>query len=629
MSPLKLKNGRLHIGKHKIRIYLKDSASQWKVFIKWSLLGLLIIILGIIIFNKKEYFQRTETYSATQSSCPKQPCSPSGQKDVIATTVSPKIQTEIPIVPPKHQQTSHLPLASKQEPSIDTEVQMKSSEYQQASHSSSLSEQEAPLPGKQNPFKDIPPTQAEKNPLVVKNQEPSSSTQETLLLEKFEEVLQAEHVDEAEKHLEELKQMNPHYPNVLFNLIHLKSDILVRLDSLYQTRIEHTLLKHELDKNELDKAKSVVQEWRKFNPDSSIPLEFLKRIESVELLQQCKRPLKTTRLKESTTLECYKKVLRQDPNNGEAKKSIESLYQNKVEQVLKENNLEKAKQIVQEWKKLNSGSSILSKVLKHIEVIDLLQQCKKTLKAGRLLGQQSALECYERVLYQDPNNEEAKIGIDHLYQKQVEQALTKNDLDKAKGLVQEWTKLNPHSSLSSKFLDRIHAFELLSQCKKFLDAGYIVGKKSALECYKKVLRQDPENEESQMGMKAIETALQNQVEEALELAQQTSHKKYLNQARKLLQNLEKIFPNSMALPRLKQHLDEYNRAKPLKEKPILLPEEKKLIPVSPPPPQKSEKPIVLPSRCTEIFVQESLGLQPLTLEQKEFKKVHCNPKLKN
>jgi hypothetical protein len=197
--------------------------------------------------------------------------------------------------------------------------------------------------------------------------------------------------------------------------------------------------------------------------------------------------------------------------------------------------------------------------------------------------------------------------------------------------------------------------ELLRECKDLLNANRLIAGKgnTAFNCYHQVLVQDSHNAEAKTGLNKIEARYQEWADNALK-------KRQLPKARGYIQRLRQLNPQSSALPNLQQRLVELERpvvspptpptaSAPPKGPPrqqstpsppskgasprSSAPRPKEKLPVRPPvapqqslpresPPPQPSRP--QPPRCSEIFIQESLGIQPLTQEQREFKRTNCN-----
>jgi tetratricopeptide (TPR) repeat protein len=148
---------------------------------------------------------------------------------------------------------------------------------------------------------------------------------------------------------------------------------------------------------------------------------------------------------------------------------------------------------------------------------------------------------------------------------------------------------------------------------------------NALECYQQVLTQDPNNNQAKVGLKTLEKRYQQLIEQTLQ------QKKWSN-ARQYLMRLQTINPQSKQLSPLRQRLTKLEqqsiRVKSAAIVPPSLPAKdpaKAIQPIPHPLPRVSPPFLSIPSKpCSDIFVQESLGIRPLTDEQKQFKLRYCN-----
>ncbi len=309
-----------------------------------------------------------------------------------------------------------------------------------------------------------------------------------------------------------------------------------------------------------------------------------------------------------------------------------------------------------------------------------LQKCENLVKKNRLVpdkvnkkaakkeNEETALDCYQQVLKQDSKNVQATAGLKKLedhYQTLIETALKKRQLDDGRRYLSELQKVNPKSlvlpvaerrlkELATLASDKNEIPMLLKQCGEHLKAGRLLSGKggTAFECYNQVLVKAPNHQEAKAGLRKIETRYQ-------QLAETFLKQKQLSKARSALQNLQQVNPNSPKLAELQQRLNTLEQSvissrpsstlspPPVRPSvppvsspvPVVAPPSEKLparvhkpareqeSPPSsatvqtPPQPPTSQR---QPSRCSEIFIQESLGIQPLTAEEREFKKKFCN-----
>ncbi len=103
--------------------------------------------------------------------------------------------------------------------------------------------------------------------------------------------------------------------------------------------------------------------------------------------------------------------------------------------------------------------------------------------------------------------------------------------------------------------DKAKIVQLLRECQKQLKADHLMTApkgKTALVCYRDVLAIESDNAEALNGLKAIEQRYEILAERAL-------NNKRFRKAKKYLERLEKVNPDSPALADLKQRLEEAER----------------------------------------------------------------------
>jgi cytochrome c-type biogenesis protein CcmH/NrfG len=208
-------------------------------------------------------------------------------------------------------------------------------------------------------------------------------------------------------------------------------------------------------------------------------------------LQQCQKHFDAQRL--TTAQACYQEVLRIEPDNPEALVGLKAIHLAERQQ----------------------------------EVAKLLQQCQKHFDAQRLTTAQG---CYQEVLKNDPDNPEALVGLKatHLAERQQEEA--KREKEQAQ------------------------VAKLLQQCKKHFEAKRLTTGRggTALACYQKVLRLEPDNPQALAGLKAIENRY-------VEWAKKALSQKRFDKVEKYLTSLEKVNPDSPALADLRAQEAETRR----------------------------------------------------------------------
>ena len=317
------------------------------------------------------------------------------------------------------------------------------------------------------------------------------------------------------------------------------------------------------------------------------------------------------------------------------------------------------------------------------QLIPLLSQCKQYLQANYLTtGKEgNAFDCFQQVLAQVPDQVEAKRGLQqietryqdwiiaairqeqytqvHRYwerlqlvnpqstflaqietdlQQKIALALSAKQVTQANRYLANLTKLNPNSSILP--IMKQNLVKVIStwvqQCDQHFQANRLTMGKSgnALECYQQVLTQVPNNKPAKIGLKNLEKRYKQLIEQALQ------QKKWSN-ARQYLMRLQKINPQSNQLSLLRQRLVKLEQPVVKIKPPVMVPPSTlnsspaagsaidpaqetqpnyhPLPRVSLPPPSPS-----FSKHCSDIFMQESLGVRPLTREQKQFKLQHCN-----
>jgi serine/threonine protein kinase len=279
------------------------------------------------------------------------------------------------------------------------------------------------------------------------------------------------------------------------------------------------------------------------------------------------------------------------------------------------------------------------------KVTHLLQKCQKHLNAQRLTtGRRgNARDCYQEVLKLDADNADALEGLHKIelsYQDLAERAFRKKQLDKVSNYLKRLEMVNPQSpvladlrqrleiereNLAKKRTDEpnkraeaeqqhrqkqaqpVQVAHLLQKCQKHLNAQRLTTGQggNARDCYQKVLKLDADNTDALKGLHQIERSYQAWAERAF-------RKKQLHKVSNYLKGLERVNPKSPILAKLRQRL-KIEREKPRQQEVVRS--------VKPKAPQQ-----IKPCKgcnCGEISTQLSLGIEPLTAEQKRFNKKHC------
>ena len=273
---------------------------------------------------------------------------------------------------------------------------------------------------------------------------------------------------------------------------------------------------------ELEAARACYQEIQKIDPENSDVLADLKEINQLGLahknddspklepheikLQECKQHLEAGRLtmgNEGTALACYKEVLNLKSSNAAA---LAGLMKIKVRYVRGRDTASKYEQSKMVQRLAQSLVLVEKELGKEVDV--LLKKCRAHFGAGK---KESALTCYQDVLKLDADNDFALDGIKAIIGTEVNVSL--------------------------------------QTCQKHFEANRLssgIGG-NALDCYKKILRQDPDNDDAQKGLKAIEKRYEEWANKAL-------RKKQFAKVKGYLVSLEKVDPHSSILADLRRRL---------------------------------------------------------------------------
>jgi tetratricopeptide (TPR) repeat protein len=330
------------------------------------------------------------------------------------------------------------------------------------------------------------------------------------------------------------------------------------------------------------------------------------------LLQQCEKHFQANHLTtgaKGTAFDCYNRVLALDANNFAAQQGLEKIearYQKWAANALKEGNYTKARRYLDRIRLVNPNASAFQQ-------------------------------------------------IDNIFQPLIENALGVGQIQSATEHLDVLKQLNPQSPLLPLFKRRLEKTlsTLLQQCEEHLRANRLTTGKggTAFDCYQQVLAQSPNNLPAQAGLAQIAVRYQGWAEKALQRG-------HLKKAKIYIDRLRMVAPGADVLYTLERRLTQLRQQQVAKQ-PVVRPEKlrsstpsrastksnkpptsrRPLVPSSTPvakPPtapkkSHSSKPqSVVPSsssrplRCNDILLQESLGIRPLTTEQKNFKQEYCH-----
>jgi len=377
--------------------------------------------------------------------------------------------------------------------------------------------------------------------------------------------------------------------------------------------------------------------------------------EVVNRLRQCENFLKNNRLTTGPTgnaLTCYQQLLSQFDNLPQAKaglQKIEDRYRTLIETALTQaGSVKKLREYLIGLRQVNPQSDLLAQVDRHYQTkIESAISASQLSQAQRYWKELSVLNPKSALLTKLEAQLKSAVP-------KVEQVST---VVNSKVLADRATTATPAQQIA----------QLLQQCQTLLKANHLLtgSTGNAVECYQQVLTLAPNHTKAKAGLKQIEQRYQTWTQNALKKGQLAKAKSYLN-------NLRQVNSASPVLNKLQRQIDKPAPA-PMpsieKSAPAQVPSPavvsqptpspvvpaKKPTTVHPPKaptvtpaprPKSSPAPSTRPSesasaippvvkpatpsftaqppRCSEIFIQESLGIQPLNKEEREFKRKYCN-----
>lgn len=226
-----------------------------------------------------------------------------------------------------------------------------------------------------------------------------------------------------------------------------------------------------------------------------------------------------------------------------------------------------------------------------------LQNCLKHFKANRLTSGQpeTAFDCYRDVLKQQPHNIQAKAGlkkIEQRYRTWAKRALNQRQLDKAAHYLQKLQQVNPNASDLNQLRKQL---DLLKMAPPAPSPSHNSARQEKRPSTNTVSQESAKP--SEVHSREKNEGAQPKVEKKAQPTVSPTPKTRLPPVPKTL-SLPSNVPSKPATGEQPEHF-----------KPNL--------------PQKQTIP-TQPARCGEIFTQESLGIQPLTNEQKFFKIEYCH-----
>ena len=199
----------------------------------------------------------------------------------------------------------------------------------------------------------------------------------------------------------------------------------------------------------------------------------------------------------------------------------------------------------------------LRALIPNTELNGLISRADKALANGKLVGSQhdSARELFEAARVLDPDNEQARIGLNKVGEKLLEQArvaLTRNDLATVKTDLNAASEVLGGGTEIEQLKAQLHAAEsrstaseaLLTKADAALAAGKLVGAGSAAEIYSQVLDADGNNAFATNGLTKVAERLVEQARAAIAEGK-------VDAANARIAELTQLSPNHAAIPELR------------------------------------------------------------------------------
>ena len=199
----------------------------------------------------------------------------------------------------------------------------------------------------------------------------------------------------------------------------------------------------------------------------------------------------------------------------------------------------------------------LRALIPNTELNGLIGRGDKALADGKLIGTQhdSARELFEAARTLDPDNEQARAGLNKVGAKLLEQArlaLTRNDLESMRLDLSAANEVLGGGAEIEQLKAQLHAAEtrstasesLLAKADAALAAGKLLGAGSAAEAYSQVLDADATNALASNGLKKVAERLVEQARSAIADGK-------IDAANARIAELTQLSPNHAAIPELR------------------------------------------------------------------------------
>lgn len=183
-------------------------------------------------------------------------------------------------------------------------------------------------------------------------------------------------------------------------------------------------------------------------------------------------------------------------------------------------------------------------------VVETLRRASEAAAAGRIeQGENNALSLYLAVIEKEPDNAEAKAGVDKIVADLVtkgETVLTQARFNEAARISQVVSKIRPDDPAVQAFKAKVDAGReiglLLGEAQRLAAAGQVVAPdgENAASIYRGILRDDPNNAAAKQGLAKLESDLIAQATAAAEAGNYP-------ESERLLADAGKVAPGSQAV----------------------------------------------------------------------------------